>query len=226
MRHSSERVPGKNYRPFASRPLYHHIVCSLLGCPLIDEVVIDTDSPTIMDDAARVFPQVRLVERPEHLRAGTMPMNEVLLNDTKQVEADYYLQTHSTNPLLRTKTITQAIEQFLDALPAYDSLFGVTRLQVRLWDQLGRAVNHNPNILLRTQDLPPVYMENSNLYIFTRSILEHRHNRIGERPMMFEIDSIEAWDIDDGNSFRIAELLHHGLEKGPEETEKSRSFAP
>lgn len=38
MRHHSERVPGKNYRPFAGKPLYHYILSSLLACPLISEV--------------------------------------------------------------------------------------------------------------------------------------------------------------------------------------------
>ncbi len=129
----------------------------------------------------------------------------MLLHDVTQVEADYYLQTHSTNPLLRTETITRAIERFLDNYPAYDSLFGVTRLQTRLWDEVARPVNHNPAILLRTQDLSPIYEENSNLYIFTRDTLEERHNRIGERPLLFEIDRLEAWDIDEELDFPNAE---------------------
>ncbi len=208
MRHNSERVPGKNYRPFAGRPLYHHIVGQLLACPQVSEVVIDTDSPAIMEDAARHFPQLRVIERPPHLRDGATPMNDVLLNATAQVAGDFYLQTHSTNPLLRAATISRAIDQFLAAYPLYDSLFGVTRLQSRLWDALARPVNHNPAILLRTQDLPPVYEENSNLYLFTRESLARRHNRIGERPLLFEIDRLEAWDIDEEHDFRIAELIY------------------
>ena len=208
MRHHSERVPGKNYRHFAGKPLYHHIVESLLACSLVSEIVIDTDSPVIMDDVAKHFPLVRLIERPEHLRAGDVPMNDVLLYDTTRVKADYYLQTHSTNPLLRTETITQAAQQFLDHYPMYDSLFSVTRIQTRLWDGLSRAINHNPAILLRTQDLPPLYEENSCLYIFTRSTLEARHNRIGERPLMFEIERNKAWDIDEELDFQIAEFLY------------------
>ena len=207
MRHSSERVVGKNYRPFAGQPLYRHIVGQLLACPQIAEVVIDTDSPTIMEDAARHFPSVRLIERPAHLRDGATPMNDVLLNVVRQVAADFYLQTHSTNPLLRAATIGAAIDRFLAAYPVYDSLFWVTRVQSRLWDALARPINHNAAILLRTQDLPPIYEENSNLYIFTRETLERRHNRIGERPLMFEIDRLEAWDIDEEPDFRIAELI-------------------
>ena len=209
MRHNSERVPGKNYRSFGGRELYHHIIETLLDCELIDEVVINTDSPIIMEDASERFPQVRLIERPEHLRDGNIPMNDVLLYDVTQVEADFYLQTHSTNPLLSTETTTRAINLFLDNCSSYDSLFSVTRIQTRLWDAQAKAINHDPAILLRTQDLPPIYEENSCLYIFTRDTLEIRHNRIGKRPLMFEIDAEEAWDIDNETDFRIAEFLYY-----------------
>ncbi|UCF44591.1 MAG: acylneuraminate cytidylyltransferase family protein [Planctomycetota bacterium] len=208
MRHESKRVPGKNYRPLVGQPLYQHIIKSLLDCPVITEVIIDTDSPTIMEDASGRFPEVRLIERPEGLRADTIPMNDVLLHDVTRVEADYYLQTHSTNPLLSTETITRAIDLFMDKYPSYDSLFSVTRMQKRLWDGQGQAINHDPNLLLRTQDLPAVYEENSCIYIFSKSGLEAQGNRIGERPFMFEIDAVEAWDIDDELDFRVAEFLY------------------
>lgn len=207
MRHHSQRVPGKNYRELAGKPLFHHIINHLLACPEIQEVVVDTDSQPVMDGLRKEFPQVRIIERPSHLCADTVPMNEILAYDTSQVEADFYLQTHSTNPLLRAETINRAIRAFLANYPAYDSMFGVTRRQVRLWDQLGRAINHNPAILLQTQDLPPVYEENSCLYMFTRENLLRRRNRLGERPMMFEIEAAEAWDIDNELDFRIVELL-------------------
>ena len=212
MRHNSQRVVGKNYRDFAGKPLYHRVINSLLACSAITEVVIDTDSPTIMEDAAAHFPQVTLLERPENLRAGTTPMNDVLLNSVRQTEADYYIQTHSTNPLLKPETVITAVQRFLDNYPLFDSLFTVTRLQTRLWDPLARAINHNPAILLRTQDLPPVYEENSCLYIFTRDILEQRHNRIGLRPIMHEMEAEEAVDIDEEIDFTIAELLYKNRE--------------
>ncbi len=102
MRHHSQRVPGKNYRPLAGRPLYQHIIDALLACPEIAQVVVDTDSPPVMDGLRRDYPQVLVLERPEHLRPDATSMNEILAYDTSQVEADFYLQTHSTNPLLRS----------------------------------------------------------------------------------------------------------------------------
>lgn len=207
MRHVSERVPGKNYRPFHGVPLYRHVVGALLESGRVDEVLIDTDSPAIAEDAGSLD-RVRTVERPQNLRAADLPMNDVLLHDVTQIEADWYLQTHSTNPLLMPETIADAVDRFLAAQPEFDSLFSVTALRTRLWTAAGEAINHDPEILLRTQDLPPVYEENSCLYLFTRSGLEERRNRIGARPMLYEIDAREAVDIDDELDFRIAEALY------------------
>lgn len=207
MRHESERVPGKNYRPFCGRPLFHHIVETLLACKQIDQVVIDTDSPAIKSDAAQSFPTVLFVDRPEDLRDGGTPMNDVLLHTVTELEADLFVQTHSTNPLLRSDTVDRAIDAFQGSGGQHDSLFSVSRLQTRLWNSSGTPVNHDPRHLLRTQDLEPLFEENSNLYIFERATLERYRSRIGENPMLFEVDAMEAWDIDDESDFVIAECL-------------------
>jgi len=207
MRHHSQRVPGKNYRPLAGKPLFHYILETLLAVPEIEQVVVDTDSEPVMDGLRQHFPQVTVIDRPERLRADDVPMNDILLHDTAQVEADFYLQTHSTNPLLRPGTVSRAIATFTAAYPEKDSLFSVTRWQTRLYDQFGLAINHDPTVLLQTQDLPPVYEENSCLYLFTRGNLLERHHRIGVNPILFEIDPAEAWDIDEELDFEITDFL-------------------
>lgn len=212
MRHDSVRVIGKNYRHICGKPLYAHIIESLLAVPEVDTILVDTDSAVILEGLERDYPQVKRLLRPEHMRADTLPMNEILIYDTGRIEADLYLQTHSTNPLLKPETISKAIRKLRACWPEYDSLFGVTRLQTRLWDANAQAVNHDPNVLLRTQDLPPIYEENSCIYLFTRDNLLARSNRIGYNPMMFEIDAEEAWDIDEEIDFSVAEaLLSHRL---------------
>jgi CMP-N-acetylneuraminic acid synthetase len=207
MRHHSQRVPGKNYRMIAGKPLYAHIIETLLQVPELSTIIVDTDSDVILEGLKTNYPSVTCLRRPEQLRADDIPMNEILIHDTGEIQADFYLQTHSTNPLLKAETISRGINSLLDHSPTYDSLFGVTRRQVRLWDQLGRPINHNPAVLLQTQDLPPVFEENSCMYIFTRSHLTARRNRLGERPMMFEIDAQEAFDVDNEVDFSITEMM-------------------
>lgn len=213
MRHVSKRVPEKNYRHLLGQPLYVYILESLLACSQISKIVVDTDSDVIMEGVRARFPEVKILVRPEHLCGDEVPMNQILFYDSTEEPADIYIQSHSTNPLLSAKTISNAIQAFLENYPKNDSLFSVTRVQTRLWDAHGHPINHNPSILLRTQDLPPIYEENSCLYIFGRESLIHHQNRLGDNPMMFEIDPAEAWDIDEEIDFLIAEFLM-SLKKG------------
>lgn len=117
MRHHSQRVPGKNYRPLAGKPLYQHILASLSTVPEIAEIVVDTDSEPVMEGLRQNFASVKIIERPELLRADTISMNEILLYDTSQIGADFYLQTHTTNPLLRSGSISRAIRTFWQIIP-------------------------------------------------------------------------------------------------------------
>ena len=207
MRHHSQRVPGKNYRLLVGRPLFHHIIETLLSVSEINEVVVDTDSEPVMDGLRKNFPGVKIIDRPQGLRADDIPMNDILIHDTDLYPADFYLQTHSTNPLLKPQTVSRAIDLFLADHPSHDSLFSVTRWQTRLYDQHGNAMNHNPRELIQTQDLPPVYEENSCLYIFNRANLIAKQHRISDHPLMFEIPADEAWDIDEELDFEICEFL-------------------
>lgn len=207
MRHSSERIPNKNFANFRGKPLFMHILGTLLSCPSIAEVVIDTDSPTIADRCRSLRLPVTLLDRPEHLRDGAIPMNDVLRSSIARVSADLYLQTHSTNPLLRAVTIERAIAAFLAGRARHDSLFGVTRWQTRLYDASARPVNHNPAVLQRTQDLPPLFEENSNMYLFSAESFNATGARIGRSPMLFDIDRLEALDIDDHSGWKLAEAV-------------------
>jgi CMP-N-acetylneuraminic acid synthetase len=207
MRHHSQRVPGKNYRLLAGKPLFHHIIETLLAVPEIDEVVVDTDSNEVKEGLRQYYPTVKIINRPVDLRADDVPMNEILIHDTGQVLADFYLQTHSTNPLLKAETISKAIQLLITNYPHRDSLFSVTRFQTRFYDQHGNAMNHNPKELIQTQDLPPVFEENSCIYIFTRENLLATRHRISDKPLMFEIAADEAWDIDEEFDFAICDFL-------------------
>lgn len=217
MRADSKRVPNKNIRLFHGKPLYFYILTTLLNCPEIEEVFVNTNSEILMDEIPRKFDRVRIIERPERLCGDMTPMNDILLHDINFVAADLYLQTHSTNPLLGAHTITRAIRALLRS-PDHDSLFSVTPMFTRLWDIKGRPVNHNPDVLMRTQDLDPIFEENSNIYIFTGQTLRSNGNRIGANPMMFEIPREEAWDIDEEIDFRIAEFLYAKGMKAVEST--------
>lgn len=210
MKEHSGRVPGKNMRPLCGRPLFHWVVMGLQGSRYISKIVINTDSREIAQSAQKHFPMVTILDRPEAIR-GDLSINIIIGYDLSQIEGEHFLQTHSTNPLLAPATMDKAIECYFQNLGHHDSLFSVTRRQVRLYWHDGRPINHwlhSPQQSLRTQDLEPIYEENSCLYIFSRTSFHRSGNwRIGRHPQMFEINKLEAVDIDQEEDFLLAELL-------------------
>jgi CMP-N-acetylneuraminic acid synthetase len=209
MKGHSERVPNKNMRDFNGKPLYHAVMNELLGSKFIEKVAINTDSEKIAEDAKKNFDHVVIIPRPREIQGDFVSMNTIIQYDLSQLQGEHFLQTHSTNPLLTTKTLNSAIQAYFDQLGSYDSLFSVTRFQTRFYWKNGKPVNHNPEELLRTQDLPPIFEENSNFYIFSRDSFKKAGNRrIGLTPQMYEVNKLEAIDIDDLEDFALAELLY------------------
>lgn len=206
MKGHSARVPNKNIRPMCGRPLFHWIMRSLLHVPEITQVVIETDADHIADDARATFPGITILRRPKELEGDDVPMNRLLEFHMSALKAPLYLQTHSTNPLLTPRTISDAIRAYRQP-GDHDSLFSVTELKTRLFKPDGSALNHNPDELIPTQDLPPVYEENSNIYIFTEESFAKRRHRIGVKPKMFAINRGEAVDIDELIDFQLAESM-------------------
>lgn len=209
MKGHSERVSNKNMKEFAGKPLYHAIMQSLQKSKYIEKVIIDTDSDIIAKDALVNFEKVQIIDRPKEIQGDFVPMNDIIDYDLTQLDEEHFLQTHSTNPLLTTETINRAIEGYFANLENNDSLFSVTKIQTRLYWTDGTPINHNLKELLRTQDLPIAYEENSNIYIFSKKSFKKAGNRrIGLSPLMFEMNKLEAIDIDEAEDFILAELLH------------------
>ncbi|MBZ0198568.1 MAG: hypothetical protein K8H86_01785, partial [Ignavibacteriaceae bacterium] len=140
------------------------------------------------------------------LTVNSNEANLIMEHDLSITEGDYFLQTHSTNPLLTAESIDKSIKVFFSQ-NEFDSLFSVTSLQTRLFFENGIPINHDPAKLIKTQDLPPVYEENSCIYIFSRESFFQSRNRIGAKPKYFPIEKIEAVDIDDMDDFVFAEYL-------------------
>jgi CMP-N-acetylneuraminic acid synthetase len=209
MKGHSERVPNKNIKILGDKPLFYHIMETLSQISLIDKIVINTDSEKIAKMAKKQFNKVLIHDRPDSIQGDFVSMNTIIEYDIDKSGDEYFLQTHSTNPLLKEESIKRSIETFEEKRKeGYDSLFSVTKMQTRLYWKDGKAINHNPDQLIRTQDLPPVFEENSCIYLFSKNSFYKRKARIGEKPYMFETSPYESVDIDNMIDFVLAEQLY------------------
>lgn len=207
MKRHSARIPNKNFRDFNGKPLFAWILDTLLSIKEISLVIINTDACDILEKHGLLGnDRVLLRNRPSHLCGDFVSMNRIIEDDLQNSEADIYLMTHTTNPLLSSSTIRKAIDIFLakKSLGICDSLFTANRIQTRFYKKTGEPINHDPNNLVRTQDLEPWFEENSNLYLFTKDSFKASNARIGLKPEIFVNPKGETIDIDEPDDWNIA----------------------
>jgi len=216
MKDNSERVPGKNFKILGDKPLYRWMLDKLLNIDIIDAVIINTDSPRLLNNIDNIESNKLVIrKRRKEICGDFVSMNEVIKDDIHNVDADIYLMTHSTNPFLSKSSIISAISKFIDHIKnqTADSIFSVTKVQERFYDVDIKPINHDPNVLLRTQDLEAWYIENSNFYLFTKESFTTANARIGKLPKMFETNSYESLDIDNKDDWEIANMLASNFNK-------------
>lgn len=209
MKGHSERVPGKNLRDFNGKPLFYWILHELTKVSAVKDIFVDTDNPKLAEMILTYFSDsVKIIDRPQRLHGDDISMNEIISYDISIISNEHFLQTHTTNPLLTASTIERAIEVYFSSFSDNDSIFSVSAIQNRCYTHENIGINHNPDELLPTQQLKPVFVENSNLYIFSKESFKKKQRRIGVKPLMFEMSQYEAIDIDEEEDFIYSEILH------------------
>ena len=206
MKGHSERVPNKNIRELNGKPVCHWILESISQSKYIDEVIINTDSPKIKEIVAS-FDFVKVIDRPAYLLGDKVSIQPLIAHAIEYAKHEIILQTHSTNPLLKTETIDSAIKTYFENNEEHDALFSVTPVQQRFYFKNRKAVNHDPQNLIQTQLLEPLFHENSCIYIFSKDVNRKVKNRLGNNPFFFEMDNLEAADIDEWHDFLWVEFL-------------------
>tara|TARA_B100001250_G_scaffold365822_1_gene346781 strand:- start:1558 stop:2232 length:675 start_codon:yes stop_codon:yes gene_type:complete len=207
---NSERIKGKNFKEFAGKPLFHWILDTLLSVPSIDKILINTDArESLIENNIHSTDKIIIRDRKEHLLGDDTSMNLIIEDDINFIDSKIYLMTHTTNPLLKSNTISESLKVY-ENQDKNDSLFTVNKVQSRFYDSEKKPVNHDPNNLLKTQDLPLWFEENSCLYIFSKSSFKKTNARIGLDPLMFPIAKSESFDIDEIDDWDMAESIMKG----------------
>jgi len=154
-------------------------------------VYIDTDDDELVE-AVKTYHNVVAYSRPLILCGHEVSVCDLIKNWVVRYDPKGFLfQIHVTSPFLKTSTLHKARASMKEV---HDSVFACTSYQTRFWYR-ERAVNHDPELLIQTQDLEPVYEENSLFYGFTKE-LALQGKRVGPFAKLFETGVHESMDID------------------------------
>lgn len=199
----SKRVPMKNIKPFYDgTPLMHFIQKVCLKSDLIDEVFIYCSDEVVIP---YVLSGVKFLKRPKELDGDDKNANDIIRAFMAEVDADIYVNAHTTSPFAKVDTIDDCIVKV--ASGEYDSSFCAENIKSFLWKD-GNPVNFDPNHFPRTQDLPDVFSETSIAYVFPKETFQIYNRRVGVRPYIREVGKIEAMDIDYPEDFKICDAIY------------------
>lgn len=214
MKGHSERVPSKNTRMLGDVPLFYHILRSLTQAKQVYEILVDTDSEKIKNLIRKDFPDVITIDRPVELIGDKVPMTAIVEHDCRFVKTKHFLQTHATSPFIKPETIDAAIKAYFKGiLGGFDSVMAVNRFQSRFYDHNQKPINHDPGIMLPSQDMSPIYEDCSSFYINSVKRLLDSKKRVGDSPIFFEIARLESVDIDTEEDFMLCEAIYEFLKK-------------
>lgn len=202
---TSERIQNKNLAILDGEYLFKRKLRQLLECPLIDEVVLDTDSDELAALASDL--PVRRLRRPPNLAANSTDGHELFAWECAQVTADIYIQALCTAPFVSAETVERAITRLLEN-PLNDSLVAVSHAKQYTWKdgepEYGRG--RIPNSV----DLPQVTLESMSLYAVRASVLPMQ-KRFGYSPILFPLNPTEDIDVNWPEDLILAETIAAGM---------------
>ncbi len=204
---NSQRLPHKNILPIAGHPLCWHITNTLVNTKGIDEVYVYCSDEAVM----QYLPEgVLFKKRDKRLDGDLIKGFDIYSSFISEVDADIYVLAHTTSPFLKSNTIESALEKMLNE--DFDSAFSAEKIQTFAWYN-NKPINYDLNDVPRTQDMEPIYVETSGFFMFNKEVFTEHRRRIGFKPYIKEIDSIEAIDIDTKEDYDFALLISESIKK-------------
>lgn len=205
---NSQRLPNKNILPIADHPLCWHILDTLSRTKGIDEVYVYCSDEKVKE---YIPDKVKFLKRDKQLDGDLVKGFDIYDAFIKEVNADIYILAHTTSPFIKRETVESALNKMIDS--CYDSAFSAQRVQTFAWYN-GKPINYDLNDVPRTQDMEPIYVETSAFFMFRKEIFTENRRRIGLKPYIQEVDSVEAVDIDTKEDYEFALLISQNMNKG------------
>ena len=203
VRLNSKRVPFKSLRKIGGKPLINHAISTLNEVEEISDVILYCSQEEIQQyiDSNLSY---TFIKRRAELDSDSTTFNDVLETLVDEIETDYIVFLSCTSPFLRSRTVRDMINQI--ASNDFDSAFTAFNLQSFCWFK-GQPLNYDLSNVPRTQDLQPVIVETSGLYIFSKESFQKYRRRIGFKPYIKIVDIFEGWDIDTVEDLKMAQLI-------------------
>jgi pseudaminic acid cytidylyltransferase len=217
-RGGSKRIPRKNIKPFAGKPMLSYAIDAARASGLFDHIVVSTDDEEIAQLARSAGATVPFM-RPPELSDDITPTVPVVAHAIREcaargMAADQVCCIYPGVPLLDVADLKQAFDLLQSSGSAY--VFPVTTFPSAVQRALQRDADGSTRPMYpqfastRTQDLEPAYHDVGQFYWGTaRSWLDGLNIHQNGRTIV--VPEWRVVDIDTPADWQRAEALFHAL---------------
>ena len=226
-RGGSKRVPRKNIRSFAGRPMISYAISAALNSALFSHVIVSTDDHEIAETARTYGAEIPFM-RPAELSGDHTPTVPVIEHAIGQAEAlgwfaDYVCCIYPAVPLIYGSDLLAAF-QLLQNLASADYSFPIAQFPSAIqralrFDNSGATSSFYPECeLTRSQDLEPAFHDAGQFYWGRRRAWTD-NPRIHNSGLGLVIPSWRTVDIDNEEDWRRAEIIYQTFLRAQENRE-------
>lgn len=215
-RAGSKRIPGKNIKKFAGKPLIAHAIEQALDCKIADKVIVDTDSSTIAAMAKKYGAEVPFLRPAELAQDKSMIIDSIIYMLDRLEKEQNFKPTHLL--LLQTTSPLRERKDILDCWKLMKSTKATTVLTVcpthpRLYHLNNKnnliLVNGNEGMSTNMQAWPQGYILNGCfVYIVDTKALRKERRVITAKTKAIVCDKWRSIDLDTPEEWVMAEILY------------------
>ncbi len=216
-RGGSEGVKLKNLEPVGGRSLLMRAVAACKQSTLIDEVVVSTDHPGIIEEARRAG--ARVVVRPPAIAGNTASSESAVLHAITEVQGDgpapeVTVLVQCTSPFMNPIDLDAAIARVLAG--EADCAFAAVESHAFLWKYAPEGligINHDSNFRPRRQDRDVEFRETGAFYAMRTDGLRRHGRRFFGTLVAQRVNDQHAMEIDSSDDLHMARLRAAVLEE-------------
>ena len=222
-RGGSKRIPLKNIRLLAGKPLVTYIIGAARRAKKIDRVIVSTDHEDIIRisrGAGAEVPFVRPQDLSEDVPSELVTQHAVkYLEEVERYPVDVAVTFQPTTPFCSPEDIDGCVDLLLSS-DDVDSVFSAQGISERPeWMFFHNEEGLAQNLLSKaitgdlgvSQKLPSLYIPNGGIYVTRRKALFEQNAIIGRRSKMWIMPKERSVDIDEPVDFLIAEVMAKAL---------------
>ncbi|CAB4749977.1 MAG: pseudaminic acid cytidylyltransferase [Actinobacteria bacterium] len=214
-RGGSKRIPRKNIRSFAGRPIIEWPISAALDSGLFDKIIVSTDDEEIAEVGRRAGATVPFM-RPQHLADDFADTKAVVQHSIAELKLDgapelqvccFYPTSAFVDAQLIKDGLNRLNSETVDFVLSITALDSIVYRSFTTTNDKRIQMLFPENYSKRTQDFPQLFCDAAQFYWATVKVWQSNSDILGPNSVGIFLDPSRVQDIDTERDWDIAEEI-------------------